>query len=517
MTEPDKNKSPAERLEELLHFAQSLWLRSTRYWPVFAAGVVLASLAAWAAPKYIKPKYKSEVVLTLHERMESSALLGLQNWRESSWKTKLRELLLSGPNLRDLVQAEGLYKDWIADMGLPRTLERVRERISFTYGGETMFIISYTDDDPAIAQRAARRLGDQLTSQVSGESSDRVSATREFLQKEEGRLRTELQATELEYASFISQHPEFAPLDSAVRQTQQPAKAVVAAPSSAGQGSAAALQRQANRLRARLEQIRNPTQAPAPPPPPPPKPELTAESRAAIDAASREVKKAQDEHDLLKSRYTVRHPDVIRAEAQLNELRAQLQRIESAAWAEATATMPEAPEPVEVVVPPPTPAEEGALARQLQQVEAALHAARQPSGGQPAVLQKDDGARAIVDLETQFAELSRRQSTLRQQYALMQNRLFNANVMDKAQAVGGGTRLVVAEPAYLPSLPDARGPRRTAAAAAALFLFLGAGLMLGLGFLDQRILTAWDLTRLELAPIAVVIPPLEKESHTKAK
>jgi capsular polysaccharide biosynthesis protein len=510
MVESESKSSPVEALEEKLRLARSVWLRSKRYWLVLAVSFVVAGLSAWAAPRFLKPLYRSEVILNLQQRMESRALAGLQDRNESSWKERLREFLMSAPNLKELVEKERLDPERVAEVGMPRTIETLRQKISFSAGGET-FVIGFSNHDPSIAQRAARRLGQQLVQEVSRQSRERIGSTRSFLEQQEHSLAEELRSADAAYAEFISQHPEFAPEDSpgALGRAALTREGSPLAAAAANEASVGALQRQAARLRKRLEQLSTSSNAP-PPPPPRAKPQLTPESKAAIDVATQDVQRAARDYDALKSKYTDRHPDVVRARTQLVAAQAQLRRVKATAVT-FTETAPPPPVTTQVLLPP-APNEEHALTRQLRQVEAAIQrGSARPQRDGHETSRAEDGARTIVGLETRWAEISRRREGLREQHEQMQSSLFSAIVLEKAQAVGGGTELVVAEPAYLPKLPLSRGPRRTAAAAAALVLVLGAGIMLGLGFLDQRVLTEWDLKRLDLAPIVVVVPALDPE------
>jgi capsular polysaccharide biosynthesis protein len=504
--------SPLEMLEEKLLLARSVWLRSKRYWPLLPVSLVLACLGGWAAPKLMKPQYKSEVILTVRQRMESRALQGLQDQNERSWKDRLREYLMSAPNLKEVIEKEHLQQARLADVGMPRTIETVRQKISFSAGGET-FIIGYEGNDASVVQRAAARLGEQLIEEVRRQSSERLGSTRAFLEREERRLREELRRVDAAYAGFISQHPEFAPEDSPsalgrAAGAREPASAAAVA---TGLGSYGALQRQANRLRRRLDQLNTPSSASLPPGAPA-EPELTPESKAAIEVATQQVQRAARDYDSLKTRYTERHPDVVRARTQLAAAQAELRRVKASA-----VTLPGTPAAEMQALAPPDPKERQSLTRQLRQVEAALvrRGPSSPQKDETSAAQTEEGADTIVGLETRWAEINRQRQGLRAQHDQIQNDLFNSNVVFKAQAVGGGTELVVAEPAYLPKLPSSRGPRRTAGIAAGVILMLGVGVMLGLGFLDQRILTEWDLTRLDLAPIVTVVPSLDSEKGAR--
>jgi hypothetical protein len=122
----------------------------------------------------------------------------------------------------------------------------------------------------------------------------------------------------------------------------------------------------------------------------------------------------------------------------------------------------------------------------------------------------------IVSLEAQWGSLSRELADLRERHDSVQRRLFRATMAANAESSGGATKLVVVEEAYYPERPIKRGRKRTGATAALGVSVFGLLVMLGLGYLDPRIMSQWDLDHARLGPIAVIVPrlkPPEKPAH----
>lgn len=483
----------------------SIARRSLRYWPAMVVGLGLAVVAFFLAPRLRPPSYLSEVVLSVREGIHSETVLGVEGGAESSRRraARLQAVAVSRANLRALVEQEGIEADSVARLGFPAVVDELASRIHFEAGEGDTIIIGFVDDDPSAAQRAARRLGQLFIEQVAQASAEQAGATRRFLDDEMAKLAERLRVVEAEHAEFVALHPEFAG-DRA--QSPMGVRSAPGATDANAMSSAGALQRQAARLRNRLAELSNPGTRPVASTIAPPV-ELTPESREAIARAEQEVERAREEAARQRARFTERHPDVIAAQAQVSRYEERLAGVRRAARSLAV-TSPPAPAPPL----PASPEAEADLRQQLRQVEASLQAARGGTASPPG--SEEDSARTIVALETKWAELSRSLETAREQHESMQRRLFNAIVADAAHRAGGALQLRVIEEAYYPKKPHTRGPRRTGGMAALALFAMGAATMFGLGFLDPRIMTRWDLAQLETGPVAMIIPALPKERRT---
>jgi hypothetical protein len=473
-----------------------------------AVTVVLGAAAFVLAPRLVRPVYRSEVVLAIRQNLQADTVLGNESAAGESRRTRnayLKEMLLSRPNLRWVIEQENLSPGTVAKIGMTAATEDLAAQISFGAGESNTILVGYHDADPKQAQRVARRLGESLARQVGRDNAQRAESTRKFLEQEQAKLGKELQEKEEDYARFVALHPEFAP----ERRYGQTAAGPSGALARTGVESvdsadpAAALRRQADRLRRRLDQVKNPQANNPPASPPPAAPQLTPESRDAIAAAERDVQQAKQELEARQLQYTGRHPDLLAAQARLSAARSRLTRTKAAA---------------EAYVPPAAPLQPPAsvqpqarqdLERQLRTLEATMASPRDLASAVPSGAPLGGNAAAIVSLETQWTSLTRDVAAMRERYEAIQRRYFRAFMVATAEASGGGTQLTVAEDAYLPKLPVRRGPKRTGAAGSLAVVAFGTLLTLGLGYLDQRTVTKWDLDRLGLGPITLIVPRLK--------
>ena len=511
MMESPAQKAPADAFSDTLQLVRSVLRRSMRYWPVAAASLLLGAVAFVVTPWVHPPVYRSEVVLKIQEGLEARTVLGMRDGGESvrARNARLQARLFSRPNLSALVEQEQISPDSVAKLGVAIFIKELESQIRFSAGVGNTLLLSFEDPDPALAQRAARRLGKLLSEQVGRDASAKAAAAWKFLEDEETKLAEDLQAREAEYAKFVTEHPEFAEARTAATASRAPPTARTAGGKAAGAN--AALRRQADRLRRRLEQIRSPLAEP-PPPPIAAEPQLTPESRDAIASAQRELQRATEELAAREAQLTKRHPDVVAGQARLSAAQDRLARIKAAARAMA---VPPSPDPG-MPVPPMGPETEAALEQQLKNVESAMRAAANVEA-QGESESSSTSEQSIVNLETRWAALSRALKAARDRHEAMQRRLFNAILLDTAQNTGGGTQLVVAEDAYLPKLPIRLGPRRTGAVALAAVVVLGLFITVGLGYLDPRVLSECDLAHLNVAPIALIVPRLPRPKRENRK
>jgi uncharacterized protein involved in exopolysaccharide biosynthesis len=414
----------------------------------------------------------------------------------------LADLLFARPNLRWVIEQEGLFARAVATFGMADATAQFRKQITFTGGDTDTIVIAVEEREPERAQRVARRLGQSLQNQVGRDSAERAESTRKFLEQEQAKLGKELRDKDEEYARFLAAHPEFAP----ERRPGQSGVGRVDSPGGDPADPSAALRRQAERLRRGLAQMNNPQPSTASAPPPP-QPRFTQETRDAIAAGERDVQQARQELQLKETQFTGRHPDLIAARNRLSAAQDRLAR--TRAMAEAYVPPPESAALSPASVQPQTRQE---MERQLRSLESAMtvpkSAASDTASGALA-----PGAAAIVSLETQWATLTRDVAAARDRYASVQQRYFRASMAASAETSGGRMQLVVAEDAYLPTHPAKRGPLRVGAISAFVVLVLGCGLMLGLGHLDQRVFSQRDLEHLQLGPVTLVVPRL----HAKPK
>jgi uncharacterized protein involved in exopolysaccharide biosynthesis len=196
-------------------------------------------------------------------------------------------------------------------------------------------------------------------------------------------------------------------------------------------------------------------------------------ARAAL-AAARESLTEKLAH------YTPAHPDVRAAEAAVQRATERL----------AAASNPAAK--------PPAPPTDGGLAAApvasgpAAPTPAAVVFGARPQAPQPAAGAAVDRAQNLVELETQWLNLTRAVTEARQRLDQIEGQLFRADIAVSSETGGHGVQVNVIDPAFRPQRPLPPG-RLTLAA-----IFLAASLTLGmLGALvmaafDERLFTARD-------------------------
>ncbi len=489
--------TPRDRLEHLLDYVR----RAFRYWWVAAGllvvGGALSVLYASKAPQL----YQSQAVLVYQPRIQSVVLSGRdQETVQRNIGDRYRELLLSRKNLSSIVTDPKItpFPDAVKEDKVEEAVESLRTAIQFDSRGINTFRITYGDSQRKRAQLVTARLTELL---IQAETDLRASAAQEtvaFAKQQKAAADEELRKRERAYTEFLDKHPEFAQEDqpggsegAAIRERekgkQQPT----------GNPRLLALERQADRLRAILAT----PEGQAPPPPPPVVHVKTPEQIAAqqaIDEASRDLALAKRKLDDARAKFTDKHPDVIKAQGDVNDAAARL--------AAAKAAMPPdiaLPDPITG----PGPIDRTKLAKDLADLDRRIDLEKQRTQGAAAPTSDDASkADAIVTLETQHKDLKRAVDEQREAAQTLADSVFRASMAASQQGSENDANLAVVDPAFEPVTPHGKGKRFIVMVGVVLFGGLGAAVALGLAILDDRLYRRGDVEKLDLAPVLAVIP-----------
>jgi hypothetical protein len=126
----------------------------------------------------------------------------------------------------------------------------------------------------------------------------------------------------------------------------------------------------------------------------------------------------------------------------------------------------------------------------------------------PAPVAKDPGERArdLVDLETEWLQLTRGVTEARQRRDQIEAQLFRADIRAGSEAVGHGVQVSVLDPAFLPDRPLPPGKTTPGLIFAGISLTLGLLAVALLALIDERIFRARDAT--DVAEVLVEVPKL---------
>jgi uncharacterized protein involved in exopolysaccharide biosynthesis len=474
--------TPREQIERILDLVR----RAARYgWLVIAITAVgggLSVLLALSRPH----QYESETVLFYRELISQSVLQGREVVQSSNTlSARFKEMLLARSNLVHVVKKFNLFPEVVASDGEVAAADLLRMRISFRDKGAGTFRITYKGDTPKEAQKVCQYLAERLKQADNELRQEQAQVTKTFLEGEKKEADEELKERERAMAEFLSKHPEFAqesPGGSAsgagIRAAQQKKSSAPAA----GDAGLGALERQRRRIQARLA---NPD-APIPAPPPP---RATAEP-AEIKAARRDVEEAQRELQEKLGQFTDKHPDVVSARNRLASAQQALRRLE--------AGLPAVSEEQAA----PLPIDRGALQRELAKVEREIAAYRSRQGGN---VPKSTVADDVVNLETEWARVERVVEEARERTSSLESRVFTADITASSE-FAEAAQLSVIDEAYLPHTPAGKPRKMLVIAGGLLFAGLGVALALALALVDDRIYRRYDLERLGVAPVLVVVP-----------
>jgi polysaccharide biosynthesis transport protein len=492
-TKKARDGEPREQYERIVGFSR----RAVRFWPTLLAVVAIGSIGCALFLQFRQPSYRSETLILYTEGIRPVEAAGAPTTvgpRDSA--VRLREMLLARPRLLATIEKFGLYPDVVAEYGASDAVEKLREHIDFRAPGGDTFSIGFKGDSPEQAHAVTKYLSDSL---IEDEASLRLSQAkqhREFLRQERTRTEETLKKAERDVAQFLADNPELA-LD-----------AMLLMPGASGTGAA---------IRARSHEAEAVAQAPTPsqwrtirapgvpaaatPGAPQGAPAVSADQRREIAAA-----KARAEADLTaaqsalaekSARFTELHPDVRALKTRVARERSRVQA--------ATAALAVLREP-SAAPSAPAPASPGVRH---------VRVARPAASVDPAQAKADDarGKNEVVELETEWAALTRSAAEARSKNEQVQASLFRAELSTKSEHDGSSSTMVLLDPAFVPARPMPPGRLTIAGIFLALSLVLGGLVVAGRAAIDDRIYGSKDIER--LGRVLAEVAPLPKPRKSR--
>ncbi|HUS33620.1 MAG TPA: hypothetical protein VMZ53_34190 [Kofleriaceae bacterium] len=501
--------TPRDKLQRLVDLGRKTWRYAWLLAIFAAAGIVLSVAFALLKPK----KFQSYAVLFYQERIQTSLLSNREEQVQRNIGDRYRELLLARGQLAQIVQDKKL-NPFPDEPDEDVAIDKLRQSVKFEPRGANAFRITYTDSEAERAKLVTDKLTQMLQERDEALRNEQAKATVTFALKQKDDAQIELSKMELELAQFLAKHPEFA----------QDATQPVAAGAVAGEGASIrqfgnnqnkkpvntgnarlyALERQRQRIQARLDA---PPDAPPIRIPSPSTPEKIA-AEAEVAQARNELASANREMTEAMAQYTEQHPSVIRAKDRVAAAKAKLARAQTAV-----------PPDVETAVAPATEADRDKLRQELKTLEDQIASEQKRGEGKAATAAAatDTTTNWVVQLETEHAKLRRDVTEGRERVEALADSVFRAQMDANQKLAETGGRLSVVDPAFKPVKPSGPGKTVIVIAGLALFLALGAGLALGLAVIDDRLYRRSDLEELGLAVLAVIPPSSHSAAGAKPK
>ncbi|XXY48642.1 hypothetical protein WME91_52430 [Sorangium sp. So ce269] len=552
MSSLSTESTPRERLDRAI----SVLGRVRMYWRGAAAMIAVGLSISLALALASKRVWRSEATILYRETIQTGRDPQSSTARAARLGSKLKDTLTARGTLAGVIEAFGLYPEKTA-RSMVEAVEEIKNHVGFRAQSSDTYVISFTHDDPRVAQQVAARLTQILVDDYRRDSLGAATMTRDFLRRELAEASAKVEEASRALATFLARNPQFqwglndspyAPAPQPLGPPGAPAPAAAriapAPPARPVDPQLAALERQLARIEALLGVARSPAAAPGQPLPP-----SVVEAQRARDAAAAAVAAAEAALAEKLTTVTPLHPDAITAKRRVEAARSQLAAAESALGL-VRAGLTEVPRDEARALTPARraalEAERGALLRQIAGLRArgggGVRAAaggearrapggevgrgpaggdvgrapaggeggRAPAGGEGgrAPAGGDQGAEErVIELETEWHRLRLELERAREYLKTVQANERAADLSADAAENKSETELDILDPAYLPSRPD-RGRGRVFFAGAAVTFFFALGVAGTRVLLNDTLYDGGDIDALGGPALLAAMPEL---------
>ncbi len=438
--------------------ARAVWRR--RVW--FAVPVLLGLAAAVVAYKTLPRKYRAfTTVLVEPQRVPADYVKPTVTTTIEERLRTIEPQIKNRDNLERIIREVGLYPELRYGGSLGEAVNQMRRDMTIQLQGNTFFIF-FRGHEPAKVARAANRVAELFIESNLQLRENQAQGTSAFLESEMERTKNRLELQEARIAAFKQLNMGDLPeqRDTNLRSVEQLQTKL--------EINVDALDKAETRkllLQTQIAEMRR-------------YPETPRSSRKgggggavvpSAPAGPTRLEQLQAQLLELRARYTDRHPDVIRAQAEVEQLerleRAKPRREEPVAVASAD----EDDEPVVPRVDPTLKAELASVDREIR----SLKSERERILGDIAAVQ--GRLENVPRVEQELLSLTRDYDNIRRSYESLLDKRLNARLYENLEKSQQGERFTILERALPPGVPYS--PNR--------FLTLAAGLGLGilLGFL----------------------------------
>jgi polysaccharide biosynthesis transport protein len=426
---------------------QYLGRKALRHYRVFLAALAAGLAISVLVVRQTKQVYRSESVILYRQVGRPGNTEGDSGKRVA---TRLQDMLLGRDRLYRVIQELHLYptvknRDEAAD--------ELRKKIGFRAREGSTFQISFDADSPALAQAVTARLASTLIDDNMRLRVREAEETRRFLDQERARLGIEVKSKEAALGNFLQQHPELA---------------------LARGGGGGGADPEAEELEREINRIRQANGAP-------PLDRPDADKIAAVKRAETDYDQAQRDLADKQQRLTDAHPDLIAARQRATQAEGNLRRLREGAG---------------LTRPPETAKSDPTLG--LERQLAALRRRSRADG--PRV------TRQTLQTEVALESLRHDLEQARERLAGLEDKQFQAALVEKLETSGEIGQLVVLDPASRPGLPFTDVRKKVALGGFVLAFALAIGAALLRARADDRIFDRADVEWTGGKPVLTVIP-----------
>lgn len=430
-------------------------LRAVRRRPLWViAPLLLGVAAAWGALQLMTPVYRaSTLVMVEKQKVPADYVKPTVTSGMEERLSTIEQQITNRSNLERIVQEMDLYPEIRRTEPVEKVVRVARDNLTVAKKGDSVFTIYFKDPDPVKAANTANRVAELFILENLKLRENQAQGTSSFLEAELEQTKERLEQQEAKIAAFKSlymgQLPEQRDTNlQAVGQLQDKLEINMDALDKA-ETRKIILQRQI----AELSQ-------------PIPLPQVQVPAAPAGPRAPTRLEQLQAQLAELRSRYTSQHPDVIRLEAEIEQVR----KIESGQRIEVS----EAP----AMPPPPqtyTPRVDPGLRAQLEAVDMEIRSLQ----AERARILADIGntqvrLENVPRVEQQLLSLTRDYDNIQKSYESLLAKRIEAKLAENLEKSRQSEQFNILEKAIPPS--DPYSPNRLLL----LAIGLAGGTLLGL-------------------------------------
>jgi polysaccharide chain length determinant protein (PEP-CTERM system associated) len=390
--------------------------------------IALGLAAAWGAIQVLTPVFRASTLVMVEKQkvpadyVKPTVTMGMEE-RLST----IEQQITNRSNLERIIQEMDLYPALRAQESIEQVVEVARRNLTVAKKGDSVFTIYFKDPDPVKAANTANRVAELFIQENLKLREDQAQGTSTFLEAELAQTKAQLEQQEAKIAAFKQIHMGELPeqRDTNLQQVGQLQDKLAI--------NMEALDKAETRKIFLQRQISELSQMVVPP-------QATSAIPTAPAGPTR-LEQLQAQLVELRSRYTDRHPDVVRLESEI----AQLKKIESGEIKVSEA----APLP-----PPVTPHIDPALRAALDAVDMEIRGLQ----AERARILSDTGQyqgrlENVPRVEQELLSLTRDYDNIQKSYESLLTKRIDANLAQNLEKSRQSEQFTILEKAIPPSDP----------------------------------------------------------------
>jgi polysaccharide biosynthesis transport protein len=460
--------------------------------PIYSAATTILVESQFVPEDYVR----STVRETMEERINS-----------------IKQQLHSRAFLGRIIEDFGLYGSGGKEFVMETAIEQMRNQIEIIWSRNT-FVVAYRSTQPHQACDVTKRLAKDLIEMNNRSRKNQAIETDEFIDVELRRRTGELTAHEEKLRSFKTAH-----LGELPDQVTMNLEALnrLQAELSANESALQKAQSQRMSLERSLDaQTRRRAVDPPAADRTPPANEARKESKEEVGLRTKLNTKIE-QRDEVRSRYTSKHPEVVKLSREVEQLEGQLREATAARIRDVSTPTPESStdsgegrNSAGIRADSSSDVEEATkLGVELEGIKAEISTRQKQHEYLVTQIRIHENRRAGAPrVEQELFALTREHEALKQQHKELQQKKFNAQVAANLETSAKNETLKVIDEAYLPEKPVGPPRQRIALMGIAAGVLLGFGLVVGGECVNSTIADENQAAQELGMPILISIPKI---------